>query len=169
MADSWTINVNGQIYGPYSLAEMRSFVANGRLAPHSMVAKSGEAVYRAADRNEELAPLFGGGRSQTGVASGDHTEMAERTRFVIVADMKTRSIINIDKELKKLGSVCSLSPQSWLLTTDKQINVLRDALMQQLGNLDTLSIIDASHNKAVWCNYDPQNESRIRQVWLNQT
>lgn len=170
MTESWTISVNGQVYGPYSLQDMHTLAADGRLAPHSLVAKSGDTAYRPASMDEDLSVLFGG-KPQTKAAAGQEYsgESGERTRFVIVADMKTRSITTIDKEVKKLGLACSLSSQSWLLITDKQLNVLRDLLMQQLGNLDTVCIIDATHNKAVWCNYDPPGESRIRQVWLSQS
>ena len=174
MTESWTINVNGQIYGPYTLQEMRSFVADERLVPYSLVARTGETTYYPANQNEELAALFGIDAKppikQASTLGAENTlgEGGERTRYVVVADMKTRSITNIDKEIKKLGTVCPLSSQSWLLNTTKKINVLRDTLMQQLGNLDTLCIVDATHNKAVWCNYPPQSESQIRQVWISQ-
>lgn len=171
MAGNWTINVNGHVYGPYTLQELRGFVAEGRLAPYSLVAREGETTYAAAAQSEDLAPLFGPTAAKPASGEPARTDAdgsGERSRYIIVADMKTRSITNIDKAVKTLGTVCSLSSQSWLMTTDKQINVLRDALMQQLGNRDTLCIVDATHNKAVWCNYDPQGESSIRQVWLSQ-
>ncbi len=41
MTDSWTINVAGQAYGPYSEQQLQTFVGEGRLAAHSLVALNG--------------------------------------------------------------------------------------------------------------------------------
>ncbi len=45
--------------------------------------------------------------------------------------------------------------QAWLLISDQAINVIRNALVQKLGKLDTLFIVDATHNKAAWFNFGP--------------
>ena len=58
MADSWTISVSGRVYGPYSLAQMQSFHAEGRLADHSMIARAGEDQFHAAREDTHLAALF---------------------------------------------------------------------------------------------------------------
>ena len=58
MAESWTINVSGSVYGPYTLAQMQSFHAGGRLADQSMVAGAGEDQFHPACEDLKLAPLF---------------------------------------------------------------------------------------------------------------
>jgi hypothetical protein len=45
MSDTWTISVAGQSYGPYAITQMQSFVSEGRLAPHSLVARYGETEF----------------------------------------------------------------------------------------------------------------------------
>ena len=56
-------------------------------------------------------------------------------------------------------------PQAWLLSSDMSINAIRNTLVQKLGRIDMLFIIDASHNKAAWFNYGPEADSRIRRIW----
>ena len=44
MSDTWTISVAGQTYGPYTANQLQTFVAEGRLAAHSLVAPQGNDV-----------------------------------------------------------------------------------------------------------------------------
>ena len=37
--------------------------------------------------------------------------------------------------------------------------------MQKLGKLDTLFIVDATHDKAAWFNFGPETDTRIRRMW----
>lgn len=166
MADSWTINVGGQIYGPYTTQEMGSFTSEGRLAPYSQVAPSGSNDYHPANSFAELAALFMAvGASQTTPAATAE-DAGGLARYVIVADMKSRSIAGIESEIAQFGTSYPLTSQSWLLVSESPLNLVRNALMQQIGNVDHLFIVDITHNKAVWFNYGPEAESRIRQAWL---
>ena len=45
---------------------------------------------------------------------------------------------------------------------------MRNALVQKLGKIDTLFIVDAAHNKATWFNFGPETDTRIRRVWTAQ-
>jgi hypothetical protein len=190
MTDTWTINVGGQSYGPYTLQHMQAFVGEGRLAPHSLVAPAGETQFRPAGEFPQLLRLFaqpGQSKSATGkfvTATGvesdedtisptfgranDEPRGGERGRFVIMADMKSRSISGLEEEIFNLGPAHSLMPQAWLLVSDQPINAIRNTLVQKLGKLDTLFIVDATHNKAAWFNFGPESDTRIRRVWTAQ-
>jgi len=188
MAETWTINVNGRNYGPYTMAQMRTFAAEGRLAAHSLVAHTGEERTFQASEDSDLAPLF---RSDAPVAAkptapaqtrpafftadGDAAQPAfgrqepegsgERTHFVIVADMKSRSIAGLEEEIYSFGSAYPIMPQAWVVTSEMSINAIRNALVQKLGKLDVLFVVDASHNKAAWFNFGPEADTRIRRIW----
>lgn len=192
MSDSWTIIVSGQTYGPYSAQQMQAFAGEGRLAPHSLVAPAGDSNFRAAAEFPQLLKLFaqpagGAMPSATGkfvTASGvesdeemisptfgrsnDEPRTGERGRFVVIADMKSRSISGLEEEIFNLGPAYSLMPQAWLLISDQPINAIRNALVQKLGKLDMLFIVDATHNKAAWFNFGPESDTRIRRVWTAQ-
>src|ERR1700677_4326318 len=55
MSETWTISVGSRVYGPYSAEQMRAFHSEGRLAPHSLVARAGEEQFHPAMEDAELA------------------------------------------------------------------------------------------------------------------
>ncbi len=177
MSATWTISVNGRSYGPYSEAEMRAFAAEGRLAPHSLVARAGEDRYQAASEDGDLANLFRpaparptfftaeADASPQNFGRKDEEAPAERTHYVIVADMKSRSISGLEEEIFNFGPAYPIMPQAWVVSSEMPITAVRNALVQKLGKLDTLFVVDATHNKAAWFNFGPEVDSRIRRIW----
>ena len=192
MAESWNISVGGRSYGPYNLSQMQAFVAEGRLAAHSQVAQDGSPEFHAAGDDSELGALFAPAKKSepTPSATGQfltarrtgneeviaHTfgrgasdeRGAERGRYLILADMKSKSISGLEEEILNLGPAYSLLPQVWILVSDQTLNGVRNALVPKLGKIDTLFIVDAAHNKATWFNFGPENDARIRRVWMAQ-
>jgi hypothetical protein len=198
MAETWTISVGGRVYGPYSLEQMQGFHAENRLADHSLVARAGEEQFHPAAEDEALAPLFqpsGGALSeplhgeQAGIEISaatehpiEHTATPHRfgrqdadlqtgapSHFVIVADMKSRSITGLEEEIFNLGPAHRFMPQAWVLHSSASINTIRNALVQKLGKIDTLFIVDAAHDKAAWFNFGPESDTRIRRMWSRPT
>ncbi len=55
----WHLAVNGQSSGPYSVAQLRTFVAQKTITPESMVWKAGMAGWAQISTIPELASLFG--------------------------------------------------------------------------------------------------------------
>jgi hypothetical protein len=184
MASMWTIKANDRSYGPYTLEQLRRFAGEGRLAPHSLVARDGASDHRPASDDPELAALFQAAQPQLPpqqtsaaqrpvffTAEGDlgrvrpEPESAAFGRFLVLADMKSRSISGLEEEIHRCGQATPLMPQAWLLSSDMTINALRNQLVQKLGRIDMLFIVDATRNKAAWFNYGPEADSRIRRVW----
>jgi hypothetical protein len=58
MIGAWTINVSGRIYGPFTSERMRGFVGEGRLAPHSLVAREGSSDWHEARDEPEFSDVF---------------------------------------------------------------------------------------------------------------
>ena len=185
MAESWTISVGGRVYGPYSLEQMQGFHAENRLADHSMVARAGEEQFHPASEDAALALLFQPA-SETAAAEpaaaepvasepaqphrfGARAENDGPAHFVIVADMKSRSITGLEEEIFSLGQAHRFGPQSWVLSSEATINTIRNALVQKLGKIDTLFIVDAVHDKAAWFNFGPETDTRIRKMWSRPT
>jgi hypothetical protein len=183
MAESWTISVGGRVYGPYSLEQMQGFHAENRLADHSMVARAGEEQFHPASEDAALAVLF---QTEPTVAEpaaaepvaaepaqphrfGARTETEGPTHFVVVADMKSRSITGLEEEIFSLGQAHRFGPQAWVLSSEASINTIRNALVQKLGKLDTIFIVDAARDKAAWFNFGPEADTRIRKMWSRPT
>jgi hypothetical protein len=85
--------------------------------------------------------------------------------FVIVADMKSRSITGLEEEIFSLGQAHRFGPQAWVLAAEAPINTIRNALVQKLGKLDTLFIVDAVRDKAAWFNFGPEADTKLRRLW----
>jgi hypothetical protein len=185
MSSSWTINVGGRTYGPYSEEQMTAFAAEGRLVAQSLVARAGEAEFRAASMEPALAGLLVPVakapailpaaseaipvRAEPGSVFGRNREegqkTGERSHIIVIADMKSRSIAGLEEEIYKLGQAYSILPQIWLLRTEQSVNTVRNLLVQQLGKLDVLFVVDATNNKAAWFNFGPEADARIRRIW----
>ena len=180
MSDSWTISVNGHTYGPYTAAQMRAFAAEGRLAAHSLIAREGGDQFRPASTDSELAALFrpaapaparpvfftaDGDSAKQNFGRNEDEKATDRSHYIIVADMKSRSITGLEEEIFNCGPAYPVMPQAWVLSSEMSLNAIRNTLVQKLGKLDTLFVADASHDKAAWFNFGPEAESRIRRIW----
>ena len=179
MSESWTISVGGRVYGPYGIEQMRGFHAEGRLADHSLVARAGEDQFHAANEDPELALFFQPAPQQQPAPQpeapaaphrfgADSEASGERTHYVIIADMKSRSIAGLEEEIFNLGPAHRFMPQAWVLSSEVGINTIRHALVQKLGKIDTLFIVDAAHDKAAWFNFGPENDARVRRMWTRE-
>ena len=180
MAETWTISVGGRVYGPYTLEQMQAFRAENRLADHSLVARDDEEQFHPAGEDPGLASLFQADQPREaentpasepaqphrfGARAEPETSSGGPAHFVIVADMKSGSIAGLDDEISKLGPAYRFCSQAWVLTSEAPINIVRNALMQKLGKIDTLFIVDAAHDKAAWFNFGPEADTRIRKMW----
>lgn len=189
MSESWTISVGGRVYGPYSAEQMRSFHAEGRLAVHSLVARAGEEQFHPAGEDPELAPLFPAQPfNETQVSTpapqipvhdpeshaphkfGRDADAGngEKNRYVIISDMKSGSISGLEEEIFNLGPAYRFMPQAWILVSEVSINTIRVGLIQKLGKLDTIFIVDAAHDKAAWFNFGPEADIKVRRMWSRQ-
>ena len=186
MSASWTISVGGRPYGPYTLEQLKSFQAQGRLAPYSMVARDQEK-FHPASAVAELASLFGDAaqkeaqpaaerppESQSGPQSGPHrfgqaTTQRGRNRYIVMSDLKSGSIAGLDEEVHKFGSAFSFTEQTWILISEVSLNTLRTELIQKIGKLDALIVVDVTNDKAAWFNLGPEAETRMRQLWQRES
>jgi hypothetical protein len=192
MSETWTINVDNRIYGPYTAEQMRAFHAEGRLAQYSLVARDGDDKFHPAGEDAGLAELFSSdvqAAEQTAEPAAEPTPepepqvqtpaqpephrfgsqpesgVGERSRFVIISDMKSGSIASLEEEIFKLGHAFRFMPLAWVLTSEASLNTIRHALMQKLGKLDTIFIVDTVHDRAAWFNFGPEADIRVRRMW----
>lgn len=189
MPGPWILNIGGRAYGPYSAEQMRVFASEGRLVAMSQVARAGETEFHNALDDPGLMLLFmpskpptsalaeplrpreperQGGFGKLDGVSKDGDAGPAISHLIIVSDMKSRSIHGLEEEIVKLGQACPVFPQVWILNTEQTVNAVRNVLIQQLGKLDLLLVIDASHDKAAWFNFGPEMDARIRRLWARQ-
>ena len=180
MSVTWTISVGGRSYGPYALEQMIAFQAEGRLAPHSLVARAGEEQVRHANEDPQLALLFSQAVKSTAESVAteavgpakfgrDSRGGGERNRYIIVSDMKSGSISALDEEIFNFGPAHRFMPQAWIVISEVSLSTIRSELVQKLGKLDTLIVIDATNDKAAWFNFGPEADTKMRRLWQRDT
>ncbi len=103
--------------------------------------------------------------SSFGRQDANESRPGERSHFIVVSDMKSRSIASLEEEIFNLGPAYAILPQVWILSTEASVNNVRNTLIQKLGKLDVLFVVDATHDKAAWFNFGPEAESRLRRAW----
>jgi uncharacterized protein DUF4339 len=187
MSSTWTISVGGRSYGPYTLEQMIAFQAEGRLAPHSMVSREGEEQFHHASEDAQLAQLFSGAAArppaaQPSVQHADSPTAAarfgrdasavaasgERNRYIILSEMKSGSISALEEEILNFGPAFRFLPQAWILTSEVSLNTIRSELIQKLGKLDMLIVVDTSNDKAAWFNFGPEADTKMRRMWQRE-
>jgi hypothetical protein len=163
------------------MEQMRAFHAEGRLATYSLVARTGEEHFHPAGEDAELALLFPAAAAPVSEPVAEAAPQSspephrfgrepekganERSRFVIISDMKSGSIAALEDEIFNLGPAYRFMPQSWVLTSGATLNIIRHALMQKMGKLDMIFIVDIIHDRAAWFNFGPEADIRVRQLW----
>lgn len=191
MAEVWTVTVGGQSYGPYPLDRMEAFIAEGRIVAQSLVQRGGEkescpagtdpilATYFVQAEEPQLA-AFAEQAIEEPVAEIEEDEPAPTfgkvtdaeheypSHIIIFSDVRSRSLNVIEEGIYALGPAFPLLPQVWLLTTHHSVSVIRNTLIDKLGKLDTLFVVDTTLDKAAWFNFGPEQEARIRRVWGNR-
>jgi hypothetical protein len=177
MSQSWLVTVEDQAYGPYSLDQMRTFITEGRIVASSQVASPGAQQSHYADDDPVLGPMFGPAQPAQREAPDDALKPAQGfgrqpqgddgvlNHIVILADIKSRSLNEFEETVFNMGRVAPIMPQAWLLTTTHSLNAVRNVLVQTLGTVDTLFVVDATHDRAAWFNFGPEADSRMRRLW----
>ncbi len=56
--DTWYVQINGQVYGPYSTVQMHGFVQEGRIIPQSQISTSPGQVFRPASDYKAFNPAL---------------------------------------------------------------------------------------------------------------
>ncbi len=184
MIGAWSINFGGRVYGPYSSERMLSFAAEGRLGPHSLVSREDTDDWHEAADEPEFTDLFAAkefhapepvtpapfkhfghsGHVQDGHGTDSHASDG-KAQFAIVVDLKSRAPGNLEQAIMSLGPAYKLLPNVWIVSTEQTVNAVRNRLVQELGKLDTLFVVDATRGKAAWFNFGPEADVRIRRVW----
>lgn len=163
----WRINVSGQVYGPYTGHQIKSFAEEGRLAPHSIVQSGEQGPWITAIDDPVLGQLFTQETKPLPAAKPIASTQpgTETANFVVIADLRTRGTGHFEATLSKLGDNYRLSTSVWLVHTDRTAAGLRNELVPHLGTTDTLVIIDATRGKTAWFNLGPEADAKIRKVW----
>ncbi|GGY44634.1 hypothetical protein [Parvularcula lutaonensis] len=132
--ENWCMSVGGRIYGPYPTSQMASFVAEKRLAYHSLVAPAGSRDFRQALQFDELRPLFQSGPASASLGG------SLRACLVIFADGRAAEG-NAAEILGRFADSRALSGSVYLVRGELDAESLRAELAQAVRGGERLMVI----------------------------
>jgi hypothetical protein len=152
----WWVQIRGRAFGPYSIDQMATFLAEGRVRPTTMVSPNGKSDWTEARRVMALRGL------RKPAAANDAEEAAN---IFVHAEIFSGSWMAFMAAMESMGFVCDLGPGLWLVRTRFTSGVIRNTLSQTLERGDRFVVIDASRDRLAWFNLGPEVDVRIGKVW----
>lgn len=161
----WWVQIKGKAYGPYDLAQMQRFMAEGRLRPASLVSNSPDGEWREARAAEGLAAPARPRALTTSAAAEGEKPVAELANVFVYAEIHSGGWTPFMAALESMGVVVDLAPGLWLVRTRHSAGVVRNTLSQTLERGDRFVVIDATRDRLAWFNLGPEVDVHIRDVW----
>ena len=154
----WRVTAGETVYGPYTLGQVRAFVAEGRVAAHSLVSE-GTGGFRPAAEMAALRDLFVGDPAATEpVAREEPSNM-----LVVIQATDTRA--GLVEALSAFGPFVEAMAGTLLLKTTERLAVVRAALETVAAPGDRVVIVDATANRIAWIGMEPVEDRAVREVW----
>ncbi|XBQ15158.1 MAG: DUF4339 domain-containing protein [Oceanicaulis sp.] len=161
---SWFVKVEGRVYGPYTGAQMRAFVGEGRIAPHSSVSEHRDQGFRPASEISQLKSWLDENRRAPGERRPAPSD-ARTANFLVVADLHADSRGAFDAALHEFGEVEQITAGVFILRCAASAAHLRNELSHLLARDDKLLVVDASRDRSAWFNLGRDADQRIRELW----
>lgn len=164
IAMSWFVKVEGRVYGPYTPAQMKAFVGEGRIAAHSQLSDRRDSGFRQASDIDELQAWLeearqGADDSRTPQATG------RPANFVVIADINSENGAAFTASLAHYGEIETIMDGVWLLRGATTSAALRNELSHLLDREDKLLVVDASRDRSAWFNLGRDADQNIRSLW----
>lgn len=156
----WWVQVRGQAYGPYSVAQLAQFVSEGRVRPSTQVSDAPAKGWVEARRIDALmAPL-------RAAEPKPETPAAQEAANVFVhVEIVSGAWTAFMAALESMGVVATMAPGLYLLRTRFGAGVVRNTLSQTLERGDRFVVIDATRDRLAWFNLGPEIDVKVREVW----
>ena len=158
---TWFVKVDGRVYGPYTAAQMRAYVGEGRVAAHSLVSIEREAGWKPAADVELLRGWLDDARGarQPVAATG------QLANFIVIAQTSDNTADPFEAAMGHLGECVKINAGVWLLRAGLNATTLRNELSHLLDRDDRLMVVDASHDRTAWFNLGQETDQKIRDLW----
>jgi hypothetical protein len=161
---TWFVKVEGRVYGPYTGAQMRAFVAEGRVAAHSLVSAERDGAFSQAGETAQLKAWLDEARRAPNEKRPLPAD-AKTANFIIAAEIAAESRAGFEAAIAEFGDVQPISSGVWILRGAATAAHLRNELSHLLERKDKLLVVDASRDRSAWFNLGRDADQRIRELW----
>lgn len=179
MTPTWWLQAAGKLYGPYSEGQLTEFLAQGRLALGSLMARAPEGPFAPAGTWPALAGLFAPpdpfaqepprpevrpAAPAAEVASAVAGPAAERS-LLVLAGLRDTTAAALEAQLLTFGACVRVKGTLWLCKARLPAAGLRNALSRRLGADEFLLVLEAEQAAAAWYNLDGETDRALRRLW----
>lgn len=181
-SDYWILKYGEEIYGPYTIEAMERYIAEGRIADHSIVAPAGTEEWKPAKdvsvftcyfdktRSDQThstpakpgdnRPAYGSGKGQV-----DRRKRPETNNFVVITDIKSHHGPEFERAIMSVGPAMKIAPNAWVLNAKTTAPGLLNHLSQHIGRVDRIFVSDSTADRIAWFNFGPEMDAKVRRVW----
>jgi hypothetical protein len=176
-AGAWYVQAGGKVWGPYAYARVEAFVAEGRVAPETLMAPDAQGPFRAAARQSRLHRLFGDVELSPSevlapAAAVSPMEAGAQTSpvrpLLVWAALKSQRPERFEQLLGAHGAFVRVGPGLWLVRARMSPAGLRNVMTRRLEAGDTLMVLEAPLDRAAWFNLDGETDRTLRQMWVDK-
>ncbi|MBI1262710.1 MAG: hypothetical protein GC184_13410 [Rhizobiales bacterium] len=153
------------------VAQLKNIISSVTAEPHAGEAEADEIAFE--PTTEAVAPVGPGSTDQGaerrtyGTAKGqiDRRAQPESSNFVVITDVKSRYAGQLEQAIMSAGPAYKLAANVWCLNADATAAALLNDLSRHIGKSDSLVVVDATRDRAVWTTLGPETEAKMRRVW----
>lgn len=152
----WRVLVSDEVYGPYTLGQVRRFIKEGRIKPKSKIAEGDNARFVPAISCPKLGSAF---KSDTIVAP-----QSKLANLVIIAQLidDDRRIVHA---LNQMGSFGEAMPGVFLLRSSMKLSEIHTRLSTATADGEKVMVVDASNDRLAWLGLGDDADTHLRTVW----
>ncbi len=156
----WRVIVEDVVYGPYTLGQMKVFVAEGRLLGSSKVAQGDGGAFTFADQHVDLKSLFA---DDAAPAAPDGQPEASNYLVTLQTDGDgRRAAISLFNEI---GRFAELMPGCFIVDTRHTIVGLRAQLSTLLAERGRCVIVNARTGQLGWMGLRQDADAHAKLIW----
>lgn len=160
----WRVMVDGAVYGPYTMGQMRGFSEEGRLLETSQVAQDDGGAFMPARTHPELMPLF-----QTVPQTPVESLEPELANYLVSVQSNAdgrRAAISL---LNEIGRFSELMPGCFIVHADISIVDLRSQLATLLAERGRCVIVNASTGQLAWMGLTGDADTHAKLIWKRES
>lgn len=182
--NAWYVQIEGQVYGPYSHDLMTEYVNEGRVIETSLITAEPSHGFVEAKRYPQFAEwkttrvqqpaqiaagaeLYTPQISTAAPITAQTPNTSHPKAFTIMAEIRSGQTMGFLQTLQSFGPAQRIGDTVWIVKSTSTATALRNALSQQLTREDRLFIVDSFANETSWFNIGADMDSRIRELWAD--
>lgn len=163
----WHVSAAESVFGPYTLGQMRTFIAENRVAADTQVSKRAGGPFQSAQDVAELAEIFDPTLARVIQADDERPSDSKAGPINVVIFVKLTGVRAeaLKRNLNGLGQYTEAAPGMFVLRTRSSLQKVRQRVEIVVSTEDQVVLVDATHGRLGFIHLGPETDVRVRSVW----